>query len=175
MVSIRAAVPQDAEAIAHVHVQSWITTYAGIVPAEYLASLNEAERVPLWRDWLSRNIRVYVAEKDGEVVGFVSGGELRQPIAGYDAELFAIYLLERAQRQGIGTALMRSVAAWLRTQGFKSLAVWVLENNPSARFYEKKGARRIASKEIEIGGVVLCEIALGWPQLEAIAKSSCEI
>lgn len=70
MVSIRAAVQQDAESIAHVHVQSWITTYAGIVPAKYLASLNEAERIPLWQDWLSRDIRVYVAEKDGGVVGF---------------------------------------------------------------------------------------------------------
>jgi hypothetical protein len=76
MVLVRAAKEQDASAIAiaHVHVQNWITTYAGIVPDDYLASLNEAERVLLWRDWLTRDIQVYVAEQDGEIVGFVSGG-----------------------------------------------------------------------------------------------------
>jgi hypothetical protein len=47
MVLVRAAKEQDASAIAHVHVQSWLTTYSGIVPDDYLASLNEAERVLL--------------------------------------------------------------------------------------------------------------------------------
>jgi hypothetical protein len=55
--SIRAATEHDAVAISHVHVQSWRTTYAGIVPEEYLATLNEAERVLLWREWLTRDIR----------------------------------------------------------------------------------------------------------------------
>jgi hypothetical protein len=77
MVLIRAATQQDASAIAHVHVQSWLTTYAGIVPDDYLASLNEAERVLLWQDWLTRDIQVYVIELDGEVVGFISGGQSR--------------------------------------------------------------------------------------------------
>jgi GNAT superfamily N-acetyltransferase len=169
MVSIRRASGQDAGAIAHVHVQSWRTTYAGIVPEEYLAGLKESERTPLWQDWLSRDTPVFVAEKDGEVVGFASGGKLREPLEDYDAELFAIYLLERAQRQGIGTALLRCVAEWLRTQGFKSMAVWVLADNLSVGFYEESGAQRISSKEIEIGGVVLAELALGWPQLVTIA------
>jgi hypothetical protein len=45
MVSIRAATPDDAVAIAHVHVESWRTTYEGIVPGEYLAGLDETLRV----------------------------------------------------------------------------------------------------------------------------------
>lgn len=104
MVLVRTAKEQDASAISHVHVQSWLTTYSGIVPDDYLASLNEAERILLWRDWLTRDILVYVAEQDGEVVGFVSGGQIREPLQGCDAELFAIYLLDRAQGQGLGTA-----------------------------------------------------------------------
>jgi L-amino acid N-acyltransferase YncA len=90
MNSIRLAEVRDAAAIAHVHVQSWLTTYKGLVPEEYLASLNEAERVPLWQEWLTRDISVFVAEVAGKIVGFAGGGPIREPLAAYDAELYTI-------------------------------------------------------------------------------------
>jgi hypothetical protein len=40
---IREAFPTDAAALARVHVDSWRTTYAGIVPADYRSSENELE------------------------------------------------------------------------------------------------------------------------------------
>jgi GNAT superfamily N-acetyltransferase len=168
MISIRAAMERDAVAISHVHVHSWRTTYAGIVPDEYLASLNEAERVPLWREWLTRDIQVYIADLDGEVVGFISGGPIREPVQTYEAELFAIYLLEQAQGHGIGTTLLRELAGSLLSKGFTSMIVWVLEKNPSRHFYVKSGAQFVTSKDIHIGGVMLSEVAYGWPDLGAI-------
>jgi hypothetical protein len=45
MVLVRLAKEQDASA--HVYVQSRVTTYARIVPDDYLVTLNEAERVML--------------------------------------------------------------------------------------------------------------------------------
>jgi GNAT superfamily N-acetyltransferase len=168
MVLIRSATEHDAVSISHVHVNSWRTTYTGIVPDQYLATLNEIERVPLWREWLTRDIRVYIAELDGKVVGFISGGPIREAVRNYDAELFAIYLLKRAQGQGIGTALLKELAASLIGKGFISMAVWVLEKNPSKHFYEKSGAQLETSKEIEIGGAKLSEVAYGWPALDAI-------
>jgi len=170
MVSVRQAKEQDATAIAHVHVQSWRTTYAGIVPDDYLASLKEAERVLLWQDWLTRDIHVYVAERDGELVGFLCGGRIREPSPGYDAELFAIYLLDQAQGQGLGTALLRKLAEALAAEGFKGMIVWVLEQNPAVRFYEKSGASLVSAKQIEIGGVLLQEVALAWPDLAKLAS-----
>lgn len=167
---VRAATEQDAGAISHVHVQSWRTTYAGIVPKAYLASLNEAERELLWRDWLTRDIQVFVAELDGEVVGFASGGPIREPLQEFDAELFAIYLLKQAQDRGIGTALLRKLAGVLRAKGFKSMVAWVLESNSSSHFYAQSGALPVLSKDIEIGGVMLPVLAYGWPSLEAIAS-----
>lgn len=109
MVLIRSATEHDAVSISHVHVNSWRTTYTGIVPDQYLATLNEIERVPLWREWLTRDIRVYIAELDEKVVGFISGGPIREAVRNYDAELFAIYLLKPAQGQGIGTALLKDL------------------------------------------------------------------
>ena len=50
---IREASPRDAAAIARVHVDSWRTTYAGIVPADYLANLSYTRREQFWCDILS--------------------------------------------------------------------------------------------------------------------------
>ncbi|WP_263375217.1 GNAT family N-acetyltransferase [Granulicella aggregans] len=102
MTAVRLASPQDASAIAHVHVASWRTTYAGIVPDEYLKTLNEADRLPMWQDWLTRDLEIYVADLDGEVVGFATAGPVREPLDRCDAELYAIYLLKGAQRRGLG-------------------------------------------------------------------------
>jgi GNAT superfamily N-acetyltransferase len=169
MVLIRAATQQDASAIARVHVQSWLTTYAGIVPDEYLADFNEDDRVPVWQEWLTRDLQVHVAELDGEVVGFICGGQIREPLQGCDAELFAIYLIDQAQRRGVGTALLRKLAKSLRAKGFKGMTVWVLERNPAKHFYERAGAAFVTTKEIEIGGALLQEVAFAWPDLTTIA------
>ena len=50
--------------------------------------------------------------------------------------------------------------------------MWVLEQNPALRFYEKTGAEHLMRKQIEIGGVFLSELALGWPDLVALNLSS---
>ena len=175
MNSIRLAEVRDAAAIAHVHVQSWLTTYKGLVPEEYLASLTEAERVPLWQEWLTRDISVFVAEVAGKIVGFAGGGPIREPLAAYDAELYTIYLLEEVQGRGIGKDLLSAVAEALVGKDHTSMLVWVLEQNPAVRFYEKTGAEHLMSKQIEIGGISLTELALGWPDLRRSIWSSDDL
>ena len=170
MISIRPATEHDASAISRVHVQSWRTTYAGVVPDEYLATLNEADRALLWREWLATDIRTYLADLKGTTVGFISGGAIREPVHTYDAELYAIYLLHSAQRQGIGSALLNQLARSLVEHNFKSLLVWVLEKNPSKDFYAKSSAQLVTAKDIQIGGVTLSEVSYGWPDLQALAS-----
>jgi L-amino acid N-acyltransferase YncA len=170
MLSIRPATQPDAPGIARVHVESWRTTYAGIVPDEYLATLNEAQRATGWREQLSNNLEVSVADLDGDVVGFITGGPIRGPIQSYDAELYAIYLLQSAQGQGIGAALLQELATSLRNRGFHSMVVWVLEQNPAKRFYIRTGAQPLTSKDIEIGGATLTEVAYGWPDLKLLER-----
>jgi len=171
VVSIRLAEVRDAAAIAHVHVQSWLTTYRGLVPEQYLASLNEAERVLLWQERLTRDLSVFVAEIGSKMVGFAGGGSIREPLAAYDAELYTIYLLEEAQGHGIGKDLLSAVAESLLRKDHTSMVVWVLEQNPAVRFYEKTGAEHLKSKQIEIGGASLSEIALGWRDLRRLIPS----
>jgi GNAT superfamily N-acetyltransferase len=170
MESIRLAELQDAHAISHVHIQSWRTTYAGLVPAEYLASLNEEARGLVWQDLLTRDT-TYIAEIEGKVVGFAHGGPLRESVGDYDAELYSTYLLKEVQGRGLGRKLLGAVSGALKEKNFRSMLVWVLEQNPALGFYERMGAQRLISKQIEIGGISLPELALGWPDLTRINLS----
>lgn len=77
--SVRMATVNDAAAIARVHVDSWRTTYAGIVPDDFLAGLSYASREQRWRELLSGVSVAWVAEADGAVVGFAAGGANREP------------------------------------------------------------------------------------------------
>ena len=168
MISIRRAKVEDAVAISRVHVEAWRTTYPGIVPDEYLATLKESDREPVWREQLTRAVEIYVANLDGEVVGFIAGGPIREAVQAYDAELYAIYLLQRAQGQGIGTSLLKELTDSLIEKGFRSMVVWVLEENPAKHFYAKSRAQFVTSKHIRIGGALLVEQAYGWPDLQTI-------
>jgi GNAT superfamily N-acetyltransferase len=71
---------------------------------------------------------------------------------GYEGELYAIYLLDLAQRQGLGTLLVQHFVRELRARGFGSMAVWVLAPNPFKKFYEVLGGKVIAEQQIERGG-----------------------
>jgi len=168
MISIRAATAEDAGAIAHVHVESWRTTYSGIVPEAYLVGLDEVLRAKLWHEWLTGSTFVLIAEKEGQVVGFAHAGPNREALERADSELYAIYLLQDAQRHGAGSALLRAIAAVLANRGFRSMAVWVLERNTARNFYETMGAHLAASKVIEIGGMKLMEVAYVWPEIRSL-------
>jgi L-amino acid N-acyltransferase YncA len=172
MAFVRVAALADASAIARVHVESWRTTYAGIVPDAYLAGLDETLRAQLWREWLGGDALVLVAERGGEVVGFAHAGKIREAVEQSDAELYSLYLLREAQGKGIGLALLKRMAALLVEQGFRSMAVWVLERNLSRQFYERNGGHLAISKVIEIGGARLMEVAYWWPDLAKLSDSS---
>ena len=113
---IRAATTADAPALARVHVTAWRETYAGIVPDAQLAKLSIERRAAMWTRILndpSNVTAVLVVERDGEVIGFGACGSQRTATLeekGYDGEVSAIYVLRSFQKQGVGAALMRSMA-----------------------------------------------------------------
>src|SRR5437868_8464923 len=149
-VHIRTANVHDAVAIARVHVESWRTTYAGIVPDDFLACLSYTQREQLWRQILTDSDTpgvVYVAEDDrGQVVGFGSGGPERSGNLVYTGELYAIYLLAPYQGQGIGRQLMRTLVHRLVQDGRTALLLWVLAANPARQFYDRLGGRPLYEK-----------------------------
>lgn len=164
---IRRAVPEDAQSIGLVQVESWRKTYAGIVPDAYLAALDDEERAAAWKQHLlDGRMFVFVAEDQWGIFGFIAGGGIRDPIEGYDAELYAIYLMPARQRRGVGQELALTLRESFLMNGFNSMVVWVLEQNlPGVSFYKRIGGIQIAQKTIDIGGTALSELAFGWPVL----------
>jgi ribosomal protein S18 acetylase RimI-like enzyme len=160
--NIRRASVADARAIAHVQVAGWKATYSGIVPQEFLDSLDEETRATSWREHLERGGNsFFVAETRELAFGFACGGTIREPLGDCDAELYAIYLLPAFQKQGAGRQLVHALAADLRHGGFKRIAVWVLELNPAVSFYKRMGGIQLAREQIEIGGALLGDLAFG--------------
>ena len=166
-IHIRPATPEDAASIARVHVDSWRSAYAGIVPADYLAGLSYRNRESLWKDLLTTDrpgTSYFVADAGGgDVVGFANAGPEREGDRVYRGELYAIYILEEYQRMGLGRRLFSSVTQRLLADGFNSMLLWVLEDNrPAIRFYESLGGEPAGRQTITIGGADLVEVAYGW-------------
>jgi GNAT superfamily N-acetyltransferase len=163
---IRIAQMTDVPAIAKVHVDSWRSAYQNIIPADFLANLSYKQRERQWHNILSNpeaNGSVYVAEEENQqLVGFVSAGQERSGYPFYRGEIYAIYLLEAHQRQGIGRKLMITSVQQLLDAGLRSLLVWVLADNPACKFYAVLGGQPIDQKTEVIGGKPLLEVCYGW-------------
>jgi len=174
MITIRAASPADAPGIARVHVDSWRTTYAGIVSAEFLANLSYEKSEARNRAFMTEpgvNRHFFVAgDESGRIVGFATGGPVRGDMPGFDGELYGIYLLKEYQRQGIGGRLVRALADALAGDGFRSMLVWVLADNPARGFYEALGGRFVRQQTITIGGQELAEVAYGWEDIRSLLR-----
>ena len=160
---IRRAVSADAEAIAEVHIATWMVAYRGQLPDAFLASLAEGRtrRVAAWRAALeSEEQRVFVAERDGRVVGFAHVGRSRDPDPTGPGEVYAIYVHPDAWDTGTGRDLMRAGLRELRQLGYREAMLWVLATNERARrFYESCGWRPDGADKIDRrGDVALHEV-----------------
>ena len=178
-IQIRAAMPEDAASIARVHIDSWRSTYAGIVPAEYLAGLSYRNRESHWRDLLTIDrpgTSYFVADAGGGyIVGFANAGPEREGDRTYRGELYAIYILEEYQRLGLGRRLFSSVTRRLLADRFNSMLLWVLEDNrPAVRFYESLGGERVGRKTVIIGGADLVEVSYGWREIAGLVNTHAE-
>ena len=167
------ATPADAAGIARVHVDSWRSTYAGIMPDTLLAGMTYADREEMWINRLSNqenpNPLLVAEDPDGRIVGFAAAGPERTNRPDYGAEVYAIYLLEAEQGAGIGKALFREAASRLREMGYDSVLVWVARDNPACGFYEALGGVLIDEKEEEYGGRGIKLLAYGWQGLDEFA------
>jgi GNAT superfamily N-acetyltransferase len=177
MVTIREAVASDAASIAKVVVDTWRSTYTGIVPQSFLDTMDPKSMAALWQGRLTDPSRmwpgwfVYVVEDDGgEVFGFTGGGASLSPELPFSGELGFIYLLKEYQRQGIGRRLVLTVADRLKQMGHKSMLLWVFNANPSRVFYEALGGKVVGEKIVDRYGGHLPETAYGWEDIDTLIK-----
>lgn len=143
--TIRPAIPDDAHAIAVIHVAGWRHAYRGLMDDALLDALDVAERARTRRRWIEQPrdpaLRCWVLERDGQVVGFANTGPARdEDLDAASHELLAIYLAPDAIGTGAGRRLMTHALADLAARGYAEVVLWVLtENDATLRFYDAAG------------------------------------
>ncbi|ADY56310.1 GCN5-related N-acetyltransferase [Syntrophobotulus glycolicus DSM 8271] len=176
---IREAEPVDAIAIASVNIETWLTTYRGLLPDEQLASLSHEEREKFYRNMINNRSHkkfVHVAEDDsGKIVGYVFGGMERSGETLFKGEIYAIYVLADYQGQGIGRLLWQAALDSLKKLKLDSLLVWVLAGNKYAGFYKELGGQEVDRKEFTIAGLTIDGIAYGWKVLGEGGRQSLQM
>ncbi len=189
MIAVRRARPSDAAAIGAVHVATWRSAYAGVLPDEYLANLSVLRHAAGYEQAIAdrRNGHaVFVAVASGHdappgheardggvVVGFASGGRARR--AGIaQGEIETLYVLDDYRDRGVGRRLMRAMAAHLAAVGCRSAMLWVLEANPTRWFYERLGGRAAARETIRFAGRIMEQLAFSWDPIDTLLAATAQ-
>ena len=129
---IRRAKLEDTERLGQLHSQCWGELYSAVLPSDVLAELSPAVMAQLWQRFVTRGDEYvqYVAEVDGEVIGFAGVGPGRE--AGYELgrELYFIYVDPQYRRHAVGKALLKIADVDY---------LWIAEANRATQtFYRKQ-------------------------------------
>ena len=153
--TVRKALVSDAEVYGRVVVTAWRAAYKGIVPDEYLAAMDPANRAKRLVQTLNETEVLpespsYVAEINGEIIGILHFDKYSEDTSGDTGEVGAIYLLPEFWGKGYGRQMMDFAIEDFRRRGYKAAVVWVFEENAQARtFYEKAGFRLTGQTKIQ--------------------------
>lgn len=133
--TIRQAVPDDAEALARLHVDVWEDAYSSLMAVDIFESRRATipERIEGWRRSLTGSpARTLVAADSHRLVGFASVGPPREDDVNVEDELWALYVRAPRWGTGVGHALLTG------SLGDRPAYLWVLRGNDRAiAFYRK--------------------------------------
>lgn len=173
-ITIREAGLDDAAAISRIRIDTWRTTYRGIVDDETLDGMDYEKGRLRWERSMKEQPsghKWYVAEiAEGTIAGFAIGGKERSGLPGITSEIFAIYVLKEFQGRGIGRELVRAYVRDLLAGGDRSMLIWALEANPYRRFYERCGGMPVEKKMVTIGTRELIEIGYVWRDVSVLLE-----
>lgn len=139
---LRPAQPEDALAVARVHVRSWQAAYRTLLPDDYLNQLHPEDRAPHY-DFTTRDPQkpyTLVAADNGVIQGFATAAPSRDTDLPSHGELYALYVDPEHWNQGVGVALITAARDHLAKSGFQQALLWVLAGNTRAElFYSRNG------------------------------------
>lgn len=162
---VRVALPDDADAIARLQVETWRAAYAGILPAAALAEATGDAAQRRWGEaWTAaiseppskRHAVLVAVEGTGsrEDSGISGGNEPDEPVGvaalepatdadalpATDAELLTLLVAPAYGRRGHGSRLLAASADHLRAHGFVAALTWVFADDGVSRaFLESAG------------------------------------
>jgi ribosomal protein S18 acetylase RimI-like enzyme len=160
--------PDDAQALAEVHVAAWRESCRGLIADSYLDRMS----VPIHAARFHRSL-VHPGEHDATLaaadrhglVGYAAGGPSRSQRPG-EAEIHTLYVRLAAQRQGLGERLLVGVARVFADMGARSLMISTLRDNLLARrFYEHLGGQAETPRRKPGPGGLVYEVSYVWPDI----------
>ncbi len=148
-VSIRTASKIDIPIIQEIAYATWPSTYGHILNKEQLNyMLDMMYNSSSLENQMNQNITFFLAELNGEIVGFASTG--REPMEGM-FKLHKLYILPNIQTKGIGSALLEAVILFAKKNSGEQLVLQVNRNNSAVDFYKKKDFIILYEADFDIG------------------------
>ncbi|HEV2270122.1 MAG TPA: GNAT family N-acetyltransferase [Steroidobacteraceae bacterium] len=140
--NLRPAAPEDAMAVARVHVRAWQVGYQGLMPEDYLRGLRPEDRA-LRYNFASvdpTQPQTVVAVEADAILGFATISPARDDDARGQGELCALYVEPDCWGRGVGRALAAAARRDLSRLGFTAAILWVVAGNARAeQFYRADG------------------------------------
>ncbi|WP_329090443.1 MULTISPECIES: GNAT family N-acetyltransferase [unclassified Streptosporangium] len=156
----------DVVSIVALHVDSWRSAYAGIMPDSFLNGPLTDDQLALWQERLSSPVRgsglIVSHDDDGELFGFV----YLLPAPDGRILLDNLHVQPGSTGSGIGTQLLRRGLTWAANEHpGREIYLEVLSANTRAiAFYERHGARRTDERMCRFPqGFELPEFEYAWP------------
>jgi ribosomal protein S18 acetylase RimI-like enzyme len=96
---------------------------------------------------------LFIAERDGAVIGFLSG-ELREGSPAFKPKTWAavedVYVAPEHRSSGVGHALFEEYQKWAQRKGAHGVSLQVAAGNARARkFYEELGFREVSVYQVK--------------------------
>jgi ribosomal protein S18 acetylase RimI-like enzyme len=123
-------------------VASWRAAFTGLVPQDFLDSMDPAVIAASWSESIAvGRSRFYVAATEAGIVGYAGVGPERDPQAPPNTgELYALFVHPDWWGSGAARQLTDAAVADLHANGCDEVWLWVLEANTRARaFYARYG------------------------------------
>jgi ribosomal protein S18 acetylase RimI-like enzyme len=100
-------------------------------------------------------------------IGLCSLGRARDGGAGFEGEVYTLYVDPAFLGRGAGRALLCGAFDALKERNLRSCLIWAHARNNACFFYEAMGGRRIAIRTTRLMGELTPEIGFGWRRLTA--------
>lgn len=161
---IREVTENDIKALAALHVQAWNETYPGVRKTPTLKT-----RLWQWEQLFKETERQWfcflVINPQNELIGFARGQKYdHSDLPAYQGELNKIYLLSTYHHLGLGRRLLVKVAERFISMGVNNMVLFGSPRNPSCRFHELMGGRRLYAANGEFHG------GYAWDDLTVIVN-----
>jgi GNAT superfamily N-acetyltransferase len=173
---IRPGTPADSTAIGRILAHGWRQAYSGFMPESELGprvhSDHRAREVGAWlsTDFDPSRELLLVAERAGEIMGFLAARLGDRNDVGSVAQVTLLYVSQDKQGQGTGRQLLLEAAAWLKTHAPGPISIGAFEQNPFRSFYEAIGGEVVKTVMVRVDAQEWPVVIHLWPSPEALQE-----